>query len=71
MKLKWWIICGIGGICLAVISCQGPNAPEFREIENFNISSLRFTGATVNGEAVFYNPNMDIMLEDLAIKQGH
>ena len=41
-------------------ACSSPDYPEFQKMENVKFSSISFTGGvsvTLNGDAVFHNPN--------------
>lgn len=38
-------------------SCETPEAPEFRRVENIQIDILGENGARIEGDAVFFNPN--------------
>ena len=44
-----------------ITSCNAPEYPEFRKMENVSFKSLSFDdgiSVTLNGDAVFFNPNL-------------
>jgi LEA14-like dessication related protein len=42
---------------ITFISCSAPKALEYRDFQNFTISSLGFSASTVKMDLVYYNPN--------------
>ncbi len=44
-------------LCLAITSCQPPVAPDFEGVKNLKIDVEGMSGARINGDAVFFNPN--------------
>lgn len=59
-------------VCLGMLSvfygCQKPIAPDFKSIENVNVSLNGFTSADLNCDARFYNPNgKSIVLKNVKI----
>lgn len=45
------------GLCLIMLSCQPPVAPDFEGVKNLKIDVEGLSGAHINGDAVFFNPN--------------
>jgi LEA14-like dessication related protein len=45
------------GIAIFMTSCRTPRDLEFREFKNLSLEKIGFTGANLNAEIVFYNPN--------------
>ncbi len=44
-------------LCLLASSCQPPVAPDFEGVKNLKIDVKGLSGARINGDAVFFNPN--------------
>ena len=45
-------------VCLAVMAaCSAPEAPDFQGVENLKIDVRGLSGARINGDAKFFNPN--------------
>ena len=40
-----------------LLSCESPRQPEFRYLENIRISEISAKNISIDGSAVFYNPN--------------
>ena len=53
---KYWNLLIIG--CVLLISaCNAPQAPDFQGVENLKIDVQGMSGARINGDAKFFNPN--------------
>ena len=45
-------------ICLGLVSaCSAPEAPDFQGVKNLKIDVQGLSGARINGDAKFFNPN--------------
>ena len=42
---------------LAATACNAPQAPDFRGVKNLKIDVQGVSGARINGDAAFFNPN--------------
>ena len=53
---KYWS--GLALVCLLLVSaCDAPQAPDFQGVENLKIDVQGMSGARINGDAKFFNPN--------------
>lgn len=50
----FWL--GLLGL-LAATACNTPEAPDFRGVKNLKIDVQGVSGARINGDAAFFNPN--------------
>ena len=57
MNRLWnrWIL--LLGVCMMAVACQAPEAPDFQGIKNMKVDVQGLSGARINGDAVFFNPN--------------
>lgn len=68
MKRKWLGIGVLLVFSIAIISCQKPDAPEFKELNGLDIKLNGLTSASIAAEALFHNPNnTSITLKELDI----
>jgi len=54
---KWIIVVCVITIGAVIVSCQKPDAPQFKEFSDLDIKLNGFTSADITAEATFYNPN--------------
>ncbi len=45
------------GCVLLISACNAPQAPDFQGVENLKIDVQGMSGARINGDAKFFNPN--------------
>ena len=59
MSLHWHkYVSRIGIVSLLLITaCNAPQAPDFQGVENLKIDVQGVSGARINGDAKFFNPN--------------
>ena len=59
MSQRWHkYLNGLGLIVLlAVSACNAPQAPDFQGVRNLKIDVQGMSGARINGDAAFFNPN--------------
>ena len=53
-KMKWFYLCIVS---ILIISCSGPQKPEFVGMHNLRITSLSSDEISLEGTAVYHNPN--------------
>nr|WKN37847.1 LEA type 2 family protein [Tunicatimonas sp. TK19036] len=51
---RWiWIL----GVWAMAVACKAPEAPDFQGVRNMKVDVQGLSGARINGDAVFFNPN--------------
>ncbi|MEQ9442351.1 MAG: LEA type 2 family protein [Cyclobacteriaceae bacterium] len=51
---RWiWVL----GLWVMAVACKAPEAPDFQGIRNMKVDVEGLSGARINGDAVFFNPN--------------
>lgn len=44
-------------LCVVLMSCQKPQAVDYRDIRNITVKSLGFDNSVISMDLVYYNPN--------------
>ncbi|MGB3848432.1 MAG: LEA type 2 family protein [Tunicatimonas sp.] len=59
MNQVWNKFLNLSALALVVLvsACNTPQAPDFQGVENLKIDVQGMSGARINGDAKFYNPN--------------
>ncbi len=53
LKSILWVL----ALCLSIVACKPPVAPEFEGVKNLKIDVEGLSGAHINGDAIFFNSN--------------
>ena len=58
---------------LIFIACEAPKKPQFLYLEDIRISEITFSSITIEGDAIFYNPNsfsLELVETDIQLSIG-